>query len=237
MGRIQSIQSFSTVDGPGTRCVVFLQGCPVGCVFCHNPGGWKLDGGEEIDVETLLRRLERFQPFLQAPGLTISGGEPMMQPDFTMDLVQGAKSEGWNVALDTSGWGPNDTFLKVAGAADLVIFSIKHSLNPETLIHCNPQSLIANWHALAALPVPVILRYVLIPGWTDQPEALKALGALAKAQPNLLRAEVLPFNNLAGDKWAKLGRESPLFTGNTLNVSEAQIRKAEEIIQKHSFSG
>ena len=107
MGRIQSIQSFGTaVDGPGTRCVVFLQGCPVGCLFCHNPGAWAMDGGVESDVEQLLGRLERFRPFLQTPGLTISGGEPMAQPEFTLELIQKAKSEGWHVALDTSGWGP-----------------------------------------------------------------------------------------------------------------------------------
>lgn len=231
MGRIQSIQSFSTVDGPGTRCVVFLQGCPVGCIFCHNPGGWSLEGGEEIDSETLIRRLERFRTFLQAPGLTISGGEPMMQPGYTLELIQGAKREGWHVAVDTSGWGSTETFVKVAGAADLVILSIKHPLTPEKVIHCDPQILSANRNALASLPVPVILRYVLIPGWTDDPEALKEVGNLAKAQPNLVRVEVLPFNNLAGDKWAKLGRQSPVFAGNAFNVSEAKLRQAEEIIR------
>lgn len=231
MGRIQSIQSFSTVDGPGTRCVVFLQGCPVECIFCHNPGGWSPEGGQDIDVETLLRRLERFRPFLQTPGLTISGGEPMMQPDFTLDLIHAAKHEGWHVAVDTSGWGPTETFIKVAEASDLVILSVKHPLTPEKVIHCDPKILSNNRKALASLSVPVILRYVLIPGWTDEPEALKAVGNLAKTQPNLLRVEVLPFNNLASDKWAKLGRLSPVFTGNAFNVSEAQIRQAEEIIR------
>jgi pyruvate formate lyase activating enzyme len=200
-------------------------------LFCHNPGGWTTNGGVEIDVDQLLLRLERFRPFLQEPGLTISGGEPMVQPDFTLELIKAAQNEGWHVALDTSGWGANETFLKVAGAADLVILSVKHPLTPEKIIQCAPQSLITNRSALASLPVPVILRYVLIPGWTDSPEALSAFGALAKAQPNLVRIEVLPFNNLAKDKWTKLGQESPLFAENTLKVSESQIRKAEEIIR------
>ena len=112
MGRIQSIQSFSTVDGPGTRCVVFLQGCPVSCMFCHNPGAWAMDGGVETDAEQLLSRLERFRPFLQTPGLTISGGEPMAQPEFTLELIRSAKKEGWHVALDTSGWGPAGSISK-----------------------------------------------------------------------------------------------------------------------------
>jgi pyruvate formate lyase activating enzyme len=190
-----------------------------------------LDGGEEIDVETLLRRLERFRTFLQTPGLTISGGEPLMQPDFTLELIRKAKDGGWHVALDTSGWGPNENFIIAASAADLVILSIKHPLTPETMIQCDPRSLITNRNSLAALSVPVILRYVLIPGWTDEPESLKALGALARSQPNLIRIEVLPFNNLAGDKWAQLGRESPLFNKNSIKVSEAELRHAEEIIR------
>jgi len=232
MGRIQSIQSFSTVDGPGTRCVVFLQGCPVGCLFCHNPGAWAMDGGVESDVEQLLGRLERFRPFLQTPGLTISGGEPMAQPEFTLELIQKAKSEGWHVALDTSGWGPVDQFRKAAGSADLVILSIKHSLTPEKLIRCPAEQLLENRNTLASLPVPVILRYVLIPDLTDQPEALTALGTIAKAQPNLIRVELLPFNRLAEHKWLKLGRENPLFSSAKPNVTEARIREAEELIRK-----
>lgn len=232
MGRIQSIQSFSTFDGPGTRSVVFLQGCPVRCLFCHNPDSWDINGGEEINVAELLRRLESFRPFLETPGLTLSGGEPLVQPEFTLEIISKAKLEGWHVALDTSGWGPNETFIEVAAAADLIMFSIKHPLTPEKVVQCNYEPMITNWRALATLSVPVILRYVLIPGWTDQLEALQTLKELASGQPHLKRIEILPFNDLAIDKWHMLQRKSPLFDGTTPVVSEEQIRKAEEILRK-----
>ncbi len=231
MGRIQSIQSFSTLDGPGSRCVVFFQGCPLGCVFCHNPDSWAADGGVELDVATLSRRLERFRPFLQRPGLTLSGGEPLFQPGFALELLKAARAAGWHVALDTSGWGPPESFARIAGAADLVIFSIKHPLAPQGLApHCDPQAIRANWRTLARLKIPVWLRYVLIPGWSDQPRALQALGALAREQPNLERLEVLPFNNLAADKWLKAGRTSPLFSEPPIRVTEEQIVTAEQLI-------
>lgn len=231
MGRIQSIQSFSAFDGPGSRCVVFMQGCPMGCIFCHNPESWDFNSGEELDVETLLRRLGRFRPFLVSPGLTISGGEPLAQPQFTLNLIQRAKAQGWHVALDTSGWGSTEQFEKIAQTADLVIFSVKHPLNPERLAPgSNLQNSLTNWRTLAALKIPVWLRYVLIPGWSDEPESLQALRDIANGLPNLERLEILPFNSLARDKWVKMGKESPIFEGNQLKVSEEQILEAEQLI-------
>ncbi len=232
LGKVQSLQSFSTFDGPGTRCVVFLQGCPVGCIFCHNPDSWPADAGEELAMEILLRRLERFRPFLRQPGLTISGGEPLWQPDFTLELIGRAKSSGWHVALDTSGWGAPPIFAKVAGQADLVICSIKHPLVPEQLTaNYDRESVLANLRSLARLGVPLWLRYVLIPGWTDQTEALRAIGRLRGDLSNLERLELLPFNGLAEAKWRKLAKTSPLFNGGTVpRVTEAQLRQAEQEI-------
>jgi pyruvate formate lyase activating enzyme len=231
LGKIQSIQSFSTVDGPGSRAVVFFQGCPMGCVFCHNPDSWAATGGEELEIEVLLRRLERFRPFLRQPGLTLSGGEPLFQPQFALELMERAKRAGWHVALDTSGWGPPETFIRIATAADLVIFSIKHPLSPERLApHCNSRDISQNWRALARLPIPVWLRYVLIPGWSDQSEALAALAGMARQLPNLERLEVLPFNSLAEEKWHQTGLTSPLFQGTPLRVTEEAVRAAERLI-------
>ncbi|HYH03008.1 MAG TPA: radical SAM protein [Bacillota bacterium] len=230
MGKIQSIHSFSTVDGPGTRVVVFFQGCPIGCIFCHNPDSWDFQGGEEIDVEHLLRRLERFRPFLKSPGLTISGGEPLAQPEFALELTAAAKADGWHVALDTSGWGSLVEFQKVAGQADLIMFSVKHPLNPEGLSRCHREGVWQNWLSLAKLGKPVWLRYVLIPGWTDQPEALTALKEWAGQLPNLEKVEIFPYNGLAQNKWTKLGWDSPIFHDENLMVSETQIRAAEEIL-------
>ncbi len=230
MGRIQSVHSFSTVDGPGTRSVVFFQGCPAGCVFCQNPDSWNPKSGEEISVELLLKRLERFRPFLAEPGLTISGGEPLMQPEFALELTNGAKEAGWHVALDTSGCGLTEDFIKLIGAADLVMFSIKHPLYPERLMRYDYGKVLENWRQLSRLSVPVWLRYVLISGWTDEPEALKAIGQLAAENPNLERLEILPYNSLAENKWTKLGLDTPLLSGPKPGVTEEQLKQAEELV-------
>lgn len=229
MGRIQSIHSFSTVDGPGTRSVVFFQGCPVGCVFCQNPDSWDPSAGEEISVEILMKRLERFRPFLAEPGLTISGGEPLAQPEFALGMIKEAKNLGWHVALDTSGCGSTERFIEIAGAVDLVMFSIKHPLYPERVMRYDYGMVLENWRRLAHLSVPVWLRYVLISGWTDEPEALKALGELAAENPNLERLEILPYNSLAENKWTKLGWDSPILSGGKPGVTEEQIKLAEKL--------
>lgn len=229
MGRIQQIQSFSTLDGPGTRSVVFLQGCPVACLFCHNPDSWEMNGGEEISVDQLLRRLERFRPFLESPGLTISGGEPLVQPDFTLELAQKAKAEGWHIALDTSGWGSEQNFRKIAKAVDLVLFSIKHPLDPGRLSKCDNQQIEVNLGVLSELQIPLWLRYVLIPGWSDEPEAIEALKKVAEGLPSLEKVEILPYNSLAETKWQKLGWDSPLFH-DVVKVSEERVREVEAIL-------
>lgn len=230
MGRIQSIHSFSTVDGPGTRSVVFFQGCPVGCVFCQNPDSWDPLAGEEISVEALMKRLERFRSFLAEPGLTISGGEPMTQPEFALELIKQAKEVGWHVALDTSGCGSAERFTEVASAVDLVMFSIKHPLYPERVMRYDYGKVLANWRQLSRLSIPVWLRYVLISGLTDEPEALKALGQLAQENPNIERLEILPYNSLAENKWIKLGWANPMQSEVKPGVTEEQIKRAEELV-------
>lgn len=231
LGRIQQIQSFSTVDGPGTRCVVFFQGCPVRCIFCHNPDSWDSASGEEISVEALVQRLERFRSFLPEPGVTISGGEPLAQPDFALELILTLKDRGWHVALDTSGWGSGDSFEKVASAADLVIFSIKHPLHPERVVDCDYRPIEENWRRLSSLKVPVWTRYVLIHGLTDEPEALDALRDWITINPHIERVEILPYNSLAETKWEKIQRDFPL-REHAPGVTEEQIIAAEERVFK-----
>lgn len=231
MGRIQSIYSFSTVDGPGARTVVFFQGCPVGCIFCHNPDSWNFFGGEEISVTDLMRRVDRFRPFLPSPpGLTLSGGEPLAQVEFAVEIGKKARAEGWHVALDTSGYGSRMDFARVVKEVDLVMFSIKHPLHQERITGIKLEPVLENLRFLAGLTVPVWLRYVLINGWTDQPEALKALGNLAAELPNLQKIEILPFNGLAENKWADLGWEFRFTQDQKPVVTEEDIKEAEGIV-------
>ena len=208
MGRIQSIQSFSTLDGPGTRCRL-LPGLSGGVPLLSQPRSWaakaKIPGG-------LLLRLERFRPFLQEPpGLTLSGGEPLYQPAFALALAKLARAEGWHVALDTCGWGPTEPFHNLIQTVDLVMFSIKHPVYPDALSKLNPDSVLTNWQLLATLTTPVWLRYVLIKGWTDPPAALTALGRLARDLPTLEKIEIFPYNSLAESDWQKLQGTVPFF--------------------------
>lgn len=230
MGRIQQIQSFSTLDGPGSRCVVFLQGCPVGCIFCHNPDSWEPQKGIEITVDELLRRIERFRPFLPSPGLTISGGEPLAQFEFTMELIRRAKAEGWQVAIDTSGWGSPQHFEEAVRAVDLVLFSIKHPLEPGRVSQLTTNGLAEKLAVLSRSATPVWIRYVLIPGWTDEPEAAKGLKRAISAIKSVEKVEILPYNSLAQEKWKKLGWDSPLFY-DEIRTDEAQVQAFEKLLE------
>ncbi|HBF37329.1 MAG TPA: hypothetical protein DDW50_08405 [Firmicutes bacterium] len=206
----------------------------MGCIFCHNPESWDLQSGEELDGTTLMRRLERCRPFLHQPGLTISGGEPLMQPGFTLEVIRKAKTSGWHVALDTSGWGPAEVFQRISEACDLVIFSIKHPLTPEKLAPgADHQNILTNLETLAGLKIKVWLRYVLLPGWNAEPDCLAKISVIAKGLPNLERLEVLPFNSLAVDKWRELGKDSPLWRERLPKVSEERIIQAEQQIGWH----
>ncbi len=233
MGRIQQIQSFSTLDGPGSRCVVFLQGCPVGCIFCHNPDSWEQSKGTEMPVDELMRRIERFRPFLPIPGLTVSGGEPLAQFEFTMELMRQAKAEGWHVALDTSGWGPAQRFKEAVTEADLVLFSIKHPLEPTLVSQVTVAGMEEKLAVLSRTATPVWIRYVLIPGWTDGPEAAEALKKMIAAVPSVEKVEILPYNSLARDKWKKLGWDSPLFHDD-IRTDEAKVKEFEKMLEIES---
>jgi pyruvate formate lyase activating enzyme len=230
MGRIQSISSFSTLDGPGARCVVFFQGCPMGCCFCHNPDSWDFEAGRQIRAEELMRILEEYRPFLKSPGLTMSGGEPLFQPEFALEVAEKAHEKGWHIALDTSGWGSNDAFVSVCKAVDLVMFSIKPKFNRPGLSYVNESEMERNLECLSRLEVPVWLRYVLIPGKTDSRELLVDLGKRARGIPSLHKIQILPFNHLAGEKWRLLGKSNPLFEGPIRSLTEEEIRKAEDLV-------
>lgn len=234
MGRIQSISSFSTLDGPGARCVVFFQGCPMKCVFCHNPDSWNFESGQEVQVQELLRRLEEYRRFLHSPGLTMSGGEPLWQPEFALELAEKAREKGWHVALDTSGWGPSDAFVSVCKAVDLVMFSIKPVFDRPDVSYVNGLEMGRNLECLGRVDVPVWLRYVLIPGKTDRRELLVDFGKRARGIPNLHKIQILPFNCLAAEKWRMLGKANPLFEGSIRGLSEEELRKAEELVKSVS---
>ena len=178
-GRIHSVESFGTLDGPGVRYVVFLQGCPLRCLYCHNPDTWATGGGTETTVPELMRRIESCRNFIRSGGVTLSGGEPLMQPDFSRALLESCREAGSHTALDTAGSFPLARSRAVIDAADLVLLDIK-ALDPELCVRLTGRD---GGNTLATLDwceesgKPVWIRHVLVPGLTLDRARLEALAA------------------------------------------------------------
>ena len=218
-GRIHSIETFGTVDGPGVRFVVFFQGCPMRCLYCHNPDTWAAGAGTEYRVEPLLARMTRNLPFYESGGLTATGGEPLLQLDFLTELFEAAKKEGIHTCLDTSGavYRPGDGAYaaridRLLAVTALVMLDIKHAATERHRAltgHGNEATLAFARH-LESRSVPMRVRYVLLPGHTDDEASLDALGALVRSFSNLTDVEVLPYHLLGKAKYENLGIPYPL---------------------------
>ena len=167
-GRVHSFESFGTLDGPGVRFVVFLQGCPLRCRYCHNPDTWELGGGMEISSAEVVGKIESCRNFIRSGGVTLSGGEPLMQPEFARDILERCARAGFHTALDTAGSVPLERSRPVIDRADLLLLDIK-ALNPAL---CRELTGRDNRNTLATLDYceetarPVWIRHVLVPGFT-----------------------------------------------------------------------
>jgi pyruvate formate lyase activating enzyme len=232
-GYVHSWEVGSTVDGPGLRFVGFLTGCLLRCQYCHNPDTWKLQDGTKVELSHAIRRLGDFAPALRAMGggLTISGGEPLVQVAFTRALFAAAKRMGLHTALDTSGFlghRADDEYLK---HVDLVLLDIK-SGDPDTYrrvtgVELRPTLRFAD--RLAAMGKPVWVRFVLVPGLTDDPENIAEVARFVGPMRNVEWVEVLPFHQMGEFKWKSLGLEYRL--ADTPTPSEAQVSAALEIFR------
>lgn len=209
IGWVHSFETGSTVDGPGVRLTLFMSGCLLRCQYCHNPDTWHLKDGHRVELKTAIRRLGDFAPMLRAMGggLTISGGEPLVQAGFTRDLFAAAKRMGLHTALDTSGFlgaRADDAYL---ANVDLVLLDIK-SGDPATYLAVTGKELAPTLRfaeRLNALGKPVWVRYVLVPGLTDAPDNIGKVAALVGPMRNVERVEVLPFHQMGEFKWKALG--------------------------------
>lgn len=233
-GWLHSVESAGTLDGPGIRRVLFLQGCPLECLYCHNPDARPYRCGRETDSYTQLREIARNRDFLIrcGGGVTASGGEPLGQADFVHSLFAGCREMGIHTALDTSGYlgaRASDALLRVT---DLVLLDIKH-IRPDRyreLTGRNLEPTLTFAHRLAARGVPVWIRHVLVPGYTDDPEALDALAGFVRGLGNVERVEVLPYHKMGEWKWVELGIENPLV--DTPEPSEAAVDDARSRLRR-----
>ncbi len=215
IGRIHSVESCGTVDGPGVRFVVFMQGCPLRCQFCHNPDTWDTTKGTEYTPDQLMNEIIRYKSYMlfSGGGVTFTGGEPLLQADFILEMSKRCKAEGISVAIDTSGYVFSETVEKVLEYANLVLLDIKNFdpvvYNNVTGVELAPTLKFLDYTREKG--INTWIRYVLVPGLTDNLEGVKGLAAHLKSYPNITRIEVLPFHKMGEYKWQALGYEYKLF--------------------------
>ena len=236
-GFIHSTERFGTVDGPGVRFVVFLQGCPMRCQYCHNPDTWKMNTGAVRSAQSLIKDYERNAAFYSKGGITVTGGEALMQIDFVLELFQLAKQKNIHTCLDTSGitYRPgassyNEKLDELMKVTDLVMLDIKH-IDPEghkALTGHDNAGILAFAKYLEEKNVPVWIRHVVVPGITDDEELLTRLGTFLGGLSNVKALDVLPYHIMGVTKYDQLGMEYPL--KGVPPATKDQAAKAKKII-------
>jgi pyruvate formate lyase activating enzyme len=239
IGHIHSIETCGTVDGPGMRFVIFFKGCPMRCAYCHNPDTWDPQGGEDHTVEDLLAQYESLKEFYANGGITATGGEPLMQIDFLIELFEEAKKRNIHTCLDTSGIVFNDKnpellakFDRLLACTDLIMLDIKH-IDPEEHKKLTKQPLdnIIKFARYADAKGNMIrIRHVIVPDITYKPEYLKRLGRFMAELKNVKQLEVLPYHDMGKVKYEKLGIDYPL--KDTKALSNADAAEAQHIIME-----
>lgn len=214
IGHIHSTESFGAADGPGVRFIVFMQGCRMRCRYCHNPDTWKMDGGDEVTADEILKRALRFKPYWgKDGGITISGGEPLLQIDFVIELFKKAKELGINTCIDTAGnpFTKEEPFFskfeELMKYTDLLLLDLKE-INParhKDLTGFDNSNIIEMAKYLSEINKPVWIRHVLVPEHSDFDEDLDALGDFIDTLSNVDRVEILPYHTLGKFKWENLG--------------------------------
>jgi pyruvate formate lyase activating enzyme len=218
MAKIHSIESCGTVDGPGIRFVVFTQGCPLRCQYCHNPDTWKMQDGKETSIDYLVEEALKYKSYMKfsGGGVTVTGGEPLLQVDFVKELFERLKDEGIHRAIDTSGYIFNDKVKEVLDLTDLVLLDIKH-FDPTLYKNLTGVELAPTLNFLDYLGeknIKVWIRYVLVPGLTDQLEHIEALAKHLSQFTNIERIELLPFHKMGEYKWKEMNLEYKLANVN-----------------------
>ena len=235
-GYIHSTESFGTVDGPGVRFVVFMQGCPMRCLYCHNPDTWAAGRGEQRSAQSLIDEYMSLKEFLKNGGITVTGGEPLLQMDFVTELFTLAKQHGIHTCIDTSGitFDPNDTAKldKLLPLTDLFMLDIKH-IDPErhkALTGQDNKNILAFAEYLAKNNKEMWIRHVLVPNVTDDEYYLHKLGEFIGGLKTLKALDVLPYHTMAKAKYESLGIPYPL--GDIPPATKEQALKARDIIMK-----
>ena len=238
-GFINQIESFGTVDGPGIRLVVFFQGCPLRCKFCHNPETWEENKGTEMSAAEIIEIYEKNKPFYTNGGITATGGEPLLQIDFLTELFSEAKKKGIHTCLDTSGIVFNRTNSeilkktdKLLNVTDLIMLDIKHINNEKhkSLTGSSNKNVLDFAEYVSKKGIKLSVRHVVVQGWTDDPEDLYNLGKFIGTLKSLKSIDPLAYHTLGAHKYTNLNIPYPL--KDVPQTSREQLLKAKENIIK-----
>lgn len=227
LGKIHSIQTLGTLDGPGVRFVVFVQGCPLRCHCCHNPDTWDFVGGQEYTPVQILEKVKKYREYFgEKGGITISGGEPLCQPDFVYELFRLCKGNGINTCLDTSGCVINKDVKKLLGVTDRVLLDIKYTDDEsyKNYVGCSYSSVILFLELLDNMSINTTLRQVIIPTKNDDEENIRRLKEIKERFSCVDSVELLPFKKICSTKYEAMQIEFPF-----LHIDEPGIEKMAEL--------
>jgi len=244
IGTIHSTENFGTVDGPGVRFIVFTQGCRMRCQFCHNPDTWKIGGGKERSTDDILAEALRYKTYWgKDGGITVSGGEPLLQMEFLIDLFKRAKAAGVHTTLDSCGkpFTREEPFFsqfeELMKYTDLILFDIKHIDDEQhkVLTSLGNSNILEMAKYLSEINQPVWIRHVLVPQRTDYDEYLIRLSDFIKTLSNVQKVEVLPYHTMGLYKYQELGIPYPL-EGIETPATE-RVENAKKILQTADYTG
>ena len=231
MLRIHSLQSLGTVDGPGVRYVIFLQGCHLRCKCCHNPDTWDTNSGKLMSPEEIFEKVKRYKEYFGAEGgITLSGGEPLLQSKEAYELLALCKENGINTCIDTSGAVMNADVRKLLSVTDRVLLDIKYTNDDDYRNHvgCSLTTVSEFLNYIDSLSIPTTLRQVIIPGLNDNDENMKKLKSIRDSHSCVDSVELLAFRKMCEIKYKQLGIDFPL--ADTPETSEEKIRELYKLL-------
>ncbi len=230
-GRIHSIQSMGTLDGPGVRFVIFTQGCPLRCKCCHNPDTWDLDGGKLYTPKELVERASRFKEYFgEDGGVTVSGGEPLLQSAFVTELFKLCHREGLNTCLDTSGCILTDEVKELLAHTDRVLLDLKYTSDSDYRenVGCSLSAPLAFLEYLKEKNIPTTVRQVIIPSVNDTKEQILELRRIVKSHTNVDKVELLPFRKICSIKYDNMGIVFPF--SHIPEPTKEQMTQLEQVL-------
>lgn len=236
-GYYHSVETFGTVDGKGIRYVLFLTGCALGCRFCHNPDTWAR-GEKTITIDQVLSDYSKYRSYYDASGggITVSGGEPLLQAAFVAELFAVCRRQGIHTTLDTAGFADKSSIDLVLPHIDAVLFGLKTAVNSthQYLTTSSAEPVLQSLRHIAAAPVDLLLRYILIPGINNSADELLAVVQLLQSLPRPIAVDLLPYHVMGADKWARLGMAYEL-TGIP-PASAADLGEAKAFLAKQGLA-